>query len=48
MDDRCRKLPLMMQGTKDDMTDLLVDVCDDMGIICSSIVVCLQMDPVNE
>ena len=38
----------MMQGTKDDMTDLLVDVCDDMGIICSSIVICFQVDPVDE
>ena len=48
MDDSCRKLPLMMQAPKDNMTDLLLGVCDDMGIVCSSIVICLQVDPVDE
>ena len=30
------------------MTDLLFCVCDDMGIIRSGIVICFQMDPVDE
>ena len=37
-----------MQGPKDHMTDLLFCVCDDMGIIRSGIVICFQVDPVDE
>ena len=37
-----------MQGTKHHMTEALVCVGNDMRIICSGIVVRLQVDPVDE
>ena len=48
MDDRFGELPLVMQGPQDNMANLLLGVCDDMGIIRSGIVIRLQVDPVNE
>ena len=42
------KRPLVMHSVQDNMTGLVICISDDVRIVCSSVIVALQVEPVDQ